>query len=366
MHAEEKGAKTVGREPAPLRRDTALDALRFLAVLLMMASHTTRLIAWDERRAWSRFSLLIEPLTASLFLILVGASLAHSWRVARGRGMRRMAWYRSQAIRAAALWAVSCAFYCAEEGFHLPDALTMSGILATIAYTILMGMLLVSAPRPGWWLAATAAVLMGLHYALDLRGAKIFILNGGNSPLLPLFPFACLGALGALASQSRSLSLRICIVTVALLTIACILHRHGFAEVFSKPIGRYESARTIVSVSGSVRVERTIPYYNLRPILVPMIAAMIVLTYAALALLRRGLDKGSRYLLPMGRHSLDVYILHLALLAILVVRGGKRPLTTAWQGDAAILALYAACYAWTVFREGAGKRAWRRIRPARL
>ena len=51
-------------------RDHALDALRLAAVLLMIASHTSRLIDWDERRGWSHFSLLIEPLTASLFLIL--------------------------------------------------------------------------------------------------------------------------------------------------------------------------------------------------------------------------------------------------------------------------------------------------------
>ncbi len=343
---------------APRRRDSALDALRLLAVLLMMASHTTRLIAWDERRAWSLFSLLIEPLTASLFLILVGASLVHSWRSARARGIGRVTWYRGQAVRAACLWALSCLFYSLEEGFHLPDAVTMSGILATIAYTILMGMPLVSAPRPALILAAAAAALIGLHYRLDLAGIKVFILNGGNSPLLPLFPFACLGALGALALESRSRALRGGIVTTALLAIAFILHRHGFAEVFSKPLGRYETARTIAVLNGKARVERSIPYYNLRPVLVPMIASLIVLAYALLGLLRPWLDKGARYLLPMGRRSLDVYILHLSLLAVLVLRGGMRPLEKAWQGDAAILVLIAACYAWTVARE----RYWKGLR----
>ena len=64
-----------------------------------------------------------------------------------------------------------------------------------------------------------------------------------------------------------------------------------------------------------------------------------------------GLDKSARLLLPLGRRSLDVYILHLALLAILVLRGGKRPLSHAWQGDAAILAILAICYLWVLARD---------------
>ncbi|MDB5047459.1 MAG: hypothetical protein JWO30_530 [Fibrobacteres bacterium] len=340
----------------PRRRDVALDALRMIAVLLMMASHTTRLISWDERRGWSRFSLLIEPLTASLFLILVGTSLAHSWQSFRNRPGGRALWYRKQMVRAAMLWILSCVFYSLEEGFHLPDAVTMSGILATIAYTILAGMLLVSASRPIPILLAVCAALLGLEAWLDARGLKVFVLNGGNSPLLPLFLFACLGALGALALESGNRPARAGLVTVALLTLAILLGRHPFADIFSKPLGRYETARIVARMNDNVRVEKSIPYYNLRPILVPMIASLVVLAYAILALLRRPLERTARWLLPMGRHSLDVYILHLSLLAMLVLKGGMRPLGKAWQGDAAIGALIVICYAWTVGRE----RFWRR------
>ena len=357
--------------PVPRRRDNALDALRLLAVLLMMASHTSRLIAWDKRRAWSFFSLLIEPLTAALFLILVGASLAHSWLSARSRGVRRGAWYRKQALRAAGLWAISTLFYCLEEGgVHFPDAVTMSGILATIAYTILMGMLLVSLPRPIPALAPISAALLGLHQWLDLHAMRIFIVNAGNSPLLPLFLFACLGAAGALALEYGGRGTRAALVAAALLTLALILRRHPFAEVFSKPLGRYETARIISIRNGNAQVDRSIPYYNLRPILVPMIASMIVLAYALLALMRPVLDKAAKFLLPMGRHSLDAYILHLSLLALLVVKFGQRPLGKAWQGDAVILAVIAICYAWTAGRErlirkrGTARRAGMRTDPA--
>jgi hypothetical protein len=328
-----------------------------IAVLFMMMSHTTRLIAWDERRAWSVFSLLIEPMTASLFLILVGASLTHSWLSARERGgakpetETRAAWLKKQALRALPLWAVSCVFYTLEDGPHLPDMVTMSGILATIAYTILAGMFLVSARRPIPLLIAVVVALSGLHEWLDRIGLHLFALNAGNSPLLPLFLFACLGALGAYVLERGSRRTHALLAAAALLTVAALVHRHGFSNLFSKPLGRYETLRTLVTHSAGRMVERNIPYYNLRPVLVPMIASLTILLYGLLALLRPALDRSARWALPLGRRSLDVYVLHLALLAILVETGGRRPLKQAWQGDVVILGVTALCYAWVTARD---------------
>src|SRR5688572_20123028 len=129
-------------------RDTALDAMRTVAILLMIASHTTRLIPWDERRDWSRWSLVIEPFTASLFLLLVGASVVQSWRKAQSSGVPRAAWLRKQGIRSLALWALSSVFYLVSDGPNLPDAVVLSGILCTIAYTSLAASFLASLPRP--------------------------------------------------------------------------------------------------------------------------------------------------------------------------------------------------------------------------
>lgn len=338
------------------RRDAALDALRLTAVLLMIASHTTRLIVWDERRAWSRFSLLIEPLTASLFLILVGASLVYSWRAAAARGRR--AWLLRQARRAAALWAVSCVFYVLEEGFRLPDALTMSGILATIAYTSLLAMGAVVSARPAWALGILAAAGMAAHVWLDARGLRIFGLNAANSPLLPLFPMACLGALGALALE-KGPRLRFALLALAAAVAAGLTLRYGFAEIFSKPLGRYETARVLEWIDHGRSMRKDIPYYNLRPILVPMIASLTVLGYAAFGALRLLRAGAQRALLAMGRRSLDVYILHLAILALFVVAGGMRPLKRTWQGDAVVLGAIAICWLWAL-----GRDAWAARRKA--
>jgi uncharacterized membrane protein len=335
------------------RRDAVLDALRLIAVLLMIASHTTRLIVWDERRAWSRFSLLIEPFTASLFLILVGASLTHSWRAAQRHG--RLAWFRKQALRAAGLWAISCLFYALEDGFRLPDVLTMSGILATIAYATLLGMILVASPRPALLLAVVAGLALGLHYGLDRRGLRIFALNAGNSPWLPLFPLSCLGALGALALE-RGRFARYGLAAAAAAGLACLLFRYGFAAVFSDPVGRYTTIRVQQWMEHGNLVRREIPYYNLRPVLVLAIASLTVLLYAALSLTRPWLERGQRILLAMGRRSLGVYILHLTVLAAFVVGGGKRPLHKAWQGDAVVAGVIALGWAYALGRDAFAAR----------
>lgn len=343
-----------GGASAPSARDAAMDALRMLAVLLMVASHTSRLVAWDERRAWSRWSLVVEPLTASLFLILVGASLVQSREKARRNGVAPAAWLRRQALRAAALWAVSIAFYTVSEGFHFPDAVFLSGILCTIAYTILGVGLLLASPRPLPAVGAASAVLAVAYVWLDLRGMRYFALSAGNSPLLPLSLFGYVGALGAMLLRLRGRGaalLAAVAVAAAAAVLAYLVSRYGFVGIFTKPIGRYETARVFLSGPEGARVEKSIPYYNLRAILSPVILASTVLLYALLAASRPLLDRASGPLLRLGRRSLDVYVLHLAVLAALVAAGGKRPLKEAWQGDAVYLGVLALCYAWVWGRD---------------
>lgn len=363
---EDQAPAPAAAHPAPSlarsSRDPALDALRTVAIVLMVASHTSRLVVWDERREWSRFSLLIEPLTASLFLILVGASLVFSLRSALAAGRSRAAWLRRQGIRSLLLWAASAIMYSVSEGFLLPDALVLSGILATIAYTSAAGSLLAASSRPAAALAAAAAALAALFLWLEARGIRIFFLNAGNSPLLPLGLFGLLGALGALALAEpgkRGRYLRAGLAGAAVLALGFALWRHPFPELFSKPVGRYETAREFLVGPPGARRQKTIAYYNLRPVLVPAILSLAVLLHAAFAAMRGPLARNARWLLRLGRHSLDVYILHLAILAVFVVAGGKRPLKETWQGDAMFLGVLLACYLWAW-----GRDAWRARRRA--
>ncbi len=364
---DDVGSKKVLRQPG-------IDGLRTLAVLFMIASHTTRLIDWDSRRGWSVFSLLIEPMTASLFLILVGSSLVFAWRAALNKEHGLKSWYRKQCIRALAFWCLSCLFYSLEEGFHWPDAVLMSGILCTIAYASLIGTWIISLRFREIILVILSVGLFGLEVYLDKHHILLFMVNLGNSPLLPLFLFTCLGALGSFGLLSSSKWIKPFLVVLACITLGLIFSRYNFSAVFSKPIGRYESARSIVKVVNGLRVEHTIPYYNLRPILVPVIASLTIMLFAVFqgifwlgnffgkkflgeeGVVYKGFVEVKDFVFLIGRYSLDVYILHLSLLAVLILKWGMRPLGKSWQGDGTYIGIVCLCYAWAWNRDRMRKR----------
>jgi hypothetical protein len=52
---------------------------------------------------------------------------------------------------------------------------------------------------------------------------------------------------------------------------------------------------------------------------------------------------------------LGAYILHLALLAVLVVLGGRQPLSAGWQGVFVWIAVATICLIWAIFREKPSK-----------
>jgi hypothetical protein len=347
-------------------RDHGMDALRTLAVLGMMASHTSRLVVLEARPAWSYWVLLLEPIIPSLFLLLVGLSLARSFDASRarslsgaeGRGQGPGAWYARQLKRAAILWGISVVFYTAELGFRLPDALTASGILANIAYAIILVGGLLTFPRRAAGLAAAFVAGTGLFVWLDVTGQRVFAVNIGNSPFLPLWLFALGGAWWATAFRSGSggvgfpvlgtkrpsTSLRdhasslrvfgIILGTLAGVTGIWLIARYGVEPLFTKPFGRSDAGRTVAApFYGGAPLY--LGYYNLRPLLA---LCCLGLQLGALTVLRAALTKiregAAGSLFALGRHALGAYILHLALLAILVVTRGPRPLTAPWQGTA--------------------------------
>ena len=100
--------------PAP-RRDTILDAMRSLAILLMAMSHVARLVEDDARPLWGALSLLVEPYTQALFLGLVGASLVHSRQAAVRRGDPAGAWAGARLKRMLQLFLLSGVVFFLER-----------------------------------------------------------------------------------------------------------------------------------------------------------------------------------------------------------------------------------------------------------
>ncbi len=335
-------------------RDSGIDALRAIAVLAMMAAHTSRLIDFDVREAWSYGVLLLEPLIPSLFLFLVGVSLTHS----RAKADNARSWYLRQTRRAAGLWLISAVFFALEDGLRFPDMLMASGILCTITYAILTVGALLLLPKPVWMLGLALGAGISAFVRIDLAGAHPFWLVSGNSPLFPLLLFAAAGALWGLCSRRFPRAV-FWIAPPALLLGAWLVFRHGWEPLFTKPLGRSDATRVLAPpILGGT--EKSVPYYNLRPLL-----SLTCLCFHLSALgLVRFIHIGENWAhrgFALGRRALEAYVLHLFILAMLVVTLGMRPLRAAWQGNAVLAGVAAICWGWAWRRE----RGWPRFRRPR-
>lgn len=343
-------------------RALGLDALRTLAIVGMIAAHTSRLMPPDARPGWSRGILLLEPLIPSLFLLMVGVSLAFSFSAATARGVGAGAWYARQARRAVVLWLIATVFYVLELGPRFPDFVTASGILATIAYAILGAGALLIVPGRARVAALLAALALGIAVLLkiDRAGTPVFPLTAGNAPFLPLWLFTLAGVLWGLLRRGGERVGTPLIHALGLAGAAVavwLLARHGLDPLFTKPFGRSDAARELAAPlfgEGAFGGAKRLGYYNLRPVL----GVFCLGVHLALLSLATRLDKAgavvARGLAPLvapGRRSLEVYVLHLALLALFVVALGVRPLKTGLAGTCVLAAVIAVAWVWALFRE---------------
>jgi hypothetical protein len=333
------------------RREPGMDALRTLAVLSMMAAHTSRLIVFEARQEWSYVVLLLEPLIPTLFLFLVGLSLTHSRRKADGD----KTWVLRQAKRALLLWGISAVFFSAEQGVCFPDVLLDSGILCTIAYAIVWVGILLLVPKPAWALGSALGIGVVAFCLIDRAGARPFLWVSGNSPLFPLLLFAMAGALWGLALRRFPRALP-WLGLPALVLATWMIHRYGWETLFTRPFGRSDATRVLSPpLTGGTAV--SVPYYNLRPVLALMCLSLHLAALGLTKVLRIGEIWASR-LFALGRHALQAYMLHLFLLALIVVRFGLHPLHSAAMGNAVLIGVAAICWGWSLLRE----RGWPRYR----
>jgi uncharacterized membrane protein len=338
-------------------REIGLDSARTLAIAGMIAAHTSRMIVLEVRPAWCDWILLLEPVIPSLFLLLVGISLTLSQEKFRARLPEGApdgstgSWFLRQARRAAVLWLISMAFYLLEMGPRFPDFFTLSGILATISYAIVITAALLALPRSAWMLALALAGGAAIFLAVD--GTSVFPLNSGDAPLLPLFLFTFAGALWSKARTRFPRPVFWCGLAAAGVA-AWLIHRFGLHALFTKPFGRSDATRLVAAPLFLKGGERTIGYYNLGPWLALCCLALHLAGLSILGLLNRLGPAGVRRLRPLftfGRHSLEVYVLHLALLAVLVVSFGPKPLPTPTLGNLTVAGVALCCMAWCWFRE---------------
>jgi len=353
------------------RRDTVLDAMRTLAILLMAMSHVTRLVPADLRPAWGPLSLLIEPYTQALFLGLVGASLVHSRQSSLRRGQGGWAWARSRLGRMGQLYLLSVVVFWLERGPQWPHGLTSTGILALIAGAIAIFTATVAAPRALLVTAGVTAGLGALAAVLDLAGAQVLAVNAGNGPLLPTALYAGLGATAVLAWSRWGRPAAAVLLLIGAAAVVGSLWVAPFSDILTEPLGRTLHTLELRGRGNGFTITRDLltgaelrpkrpSYFNPRPTVVPLVFGMVVLTYVALAPLRPLWRRVAHHALSIGRYSLGTYLFHLLLVAIpVLVRGTSRPLdsTAAAWGYYAFVVV--ACYGFAHLRiwQDARKRA---------
>jgi len=330
----------------PMRRDAGIDALRSIAIVAMMAAHASRLIARKDLWVWSTWVMLLEPLIPTLFLTLVGVSLFYSF----GRcNCSPWMWYRRQLLRALGLWLISALFFALEKGIRLPDMFVASGILCTIAYTIVItGLLLITSKSTTMLVSALVAGSL-VYLLLDRQGLNPFLIVSGNSPMLPLLLFAVWGVLWVRIKPASPYYFIIEIL-IYLSIGAWLLHVYGFVDLFSKPVGRSNASRLLAAPVFGGDLKR-VAFYNIRPDLALFCFCVHGIALRTSRLLLGWTGKVAQAVLLFGRHSLEMYIVHLLCFALLVVWGGKRPLHSGEIGTLVLISVMVICWWWGYWRE---------------
>lgn len=325
-----------------------LNVYRALAVILMILAHAARVQTdMGTLRAnpagaglfdWPLLgTLIIEPIISAMFLFIAGFSLVLSLRSSRESAS---AWLARLGWRMGTLYLISVVFALADQGVQWPGVVVSSGVLGIIAVGVFTTGLMLVAPRSIALLAGSTLVIIGITYALDNARASVIGLNAGAGGVVPLVVLAYLGALTGMIYQRAGLNGLGMVLTATLLTGALALassapwitqppttvHQypgdrvqavwHSLLDV----VGLYDGAVH----SGVVRYWNHSWIFPLRAL--PILVAGLILF---LGLIRHTRRPALQFLDWMGRQALNLYILHLVLLAGVELSGIKP--VTGWQ-----------------------------------
>jgi hypothetical protein len=337
--------------PRAPSRDSALDATRTVAIWLMIICHVARLIPKKFRPSLFDSALRIEPLCQALFMAMVGVSLVYSMRIAAARGAP--SWGKRQIRRALELYGIGFLFFFLQYGWQWPWLFIGHGILLAIASAILF---LVPLVRRDPGLPAALALTLGLtgaFYGCDLLSWQIPFLITGHGSFLPHVVLAAFGVFAAYLLLDAGPRVRGLVVS--------FLHL-PWRELFWYPFGR---VKFIVLLHGSgngleqvwslltedEQALRRHRFYHYRAFLAPLLMSLCAGIYLFFRLWGTWADR-LRPLWIVGRHSLDVYILHLVLVAgVTVVSGRPRPFRDGLSVTLCFLLITLVCYGYAYWKE---------------
>ena len=190
VHARPKSSASQSRPPVHFRRVPAIDAIRGVAIIAMIAYHFcfdlrhVGLTAWDFYR--DPFWLLARTLILSSFLLLAGVSLV----LADATGLGRARFWRHVVLIGACALGVSLASY-----LIFPRSYIWFGVLHAIALSLILMRPVVAHPRIalvlGLVVVAAGVTLSSPWFDTRIWGWIGFMTTKPETEdYVPLFPWA--------------------------------------------------------------------------------------------------------------------------------------------------------------------------------
>ena len=322
------------------RQLPGLHIYRAVAVILMILAHAARtqsnMSALHANPSlagpfdWPFVgALIIEPIISALFLFIAGFSLVLSRQQS---GENSAQWLQRLGRRMGTLYVISVLFALGDQGVQWPGMLVSSGVLGIIAVGVFTAGCLLVSPRPWLLLGVATIAATTITWTLEHNRLSIIGLNAGAGGMLPLVSLAWLGALSGLVYQRWNVNglgilfgMSLPVGLLALMA-AAPWTTHPANEILLYPGDRLQSVifslQNLVGLYDGEVQHATVQYWNhgwifslrtLPILLLGLLVFLVAVTTARHPVLA--------FLVWMGKQALNLYILHLVLLAMLVVTG---------------------------------------------
>lgn len=328
-------------------------------MVLMTCTHTLRVASPTTHSDLSEWLMRLEPITPTLFALLVGAGLAASQ-------LRRPPanWRAHHLVRGLALVALSWLIFLSYSGPQWPESLTSTGILQCLGTGIVVVALLGSPVVTG---AASVGSFLAWMW-MESKGIRIDGLNQGSFPFFPYVPFILASHSWTRISNDRE-SWRGTLSVGAVVVVVVMAVSPGFRVAWGSWGVTETHQQYAISLHGSNVWDllkdystgaelgtKRMGFWHTRPQLAPLMVAMAALFIVFFRTATQYIPSDTRFLSLLGRRSLAYYLAHfLGLGALALLPSTLRHANWTWLVATSLMAVLGILY--SLWREKRGQKA---------
>lgn len=318
-----------------------IDLLRGFSIMLMFITHMYRLHVPATTDSFIfkvlfDFFMTIEPLTAALFLFLMGFSL----QITHQTMTDQTEWLKKQKRKSLILIGLSTILCIAEEGLFPVRIIFASGILSAIAVATMIISIILSNKNSNKLLLFSFITTGLITYVIDSSNISIIGLNAGNGALFPIIGFSFLGAF---ISKNHKNFQDIEITTSNLLKVIASL----FLFIISL---KFNWINIINSTAYGLSIQdfqlKLNSFSNWNHSLVGFFSNSYIIMIIYIFLRNIKMNPNT-FIHLFGRYSLELYVFHLSIISFFYL------LNTGIPGNGLVLflliLLYIAAYKLTLF-----------------